>query len=102
MLERPTSSNDSTRPAHAASKSATVPCRGWVGLNWGGVGCVPVEDESVEDEPVQDVPVEDEPVQDVPVMPVMPICWPLLTDQYNFDPLFEVEDVLELGPIGKI
>ena len=73
----------------------------------GGVGCVPVEDVPVEDEPVQDVPVEDEPVQDepvqdVPVMPVMPICWPLLTDQYNFDPLFEVEDVLELGPIGKI
>jgi hypothetical protein len=25
--------------------------------------------------------------------------WPLITDQINFDPLFEVEDVLDLGPI---
>ena len=30
---------------------------------------------------------------------VPPIIWPLITDQINFDPLFEVEDVLDLGPI---
>jgi len=34
----------------------------------------------------------------------MSVFWPLITEQFNFDPLFEVdgvEDVLRLGPIGS-
>ncbi len=43
-----------------------------------------------------------EEIEDIGAVETIPVFWPLITEQFNFDPLFEVdgvEDELQLGPL---